>query len=303
MRFRDLFTVPTGQKVTEKQLRRVLISSICSILLCMSCLVSTTWAWFVVSIENTGNVIQIGTPEVRLTANGESFESGKELPAGKNEILIQHTNELDDLQKKSTLYVTLSVNNVVQGYVVLDSSNGYKTSITIETDKSYPFSWTASWFEPDTNPLTVNAINLISEEPDSTDGAAELDETTTPTETATPTESTTTMEAVTESSTETTTASSTEGTTPTTIPTTEDATEPSTETATTEATEATTETATIPTTTGETTEPSETTSATEETPIPDADVTTAPTTAPTSISTEAVAEPDGTTSPTGTADH
>ena len=61
MRLKDLFTVPTGQKVTEKHLRRVLISSICSILLCMTCLVGATWAWFTVSIENTDNVIQIAT--------------------------------------------------------------------------------------------------------------------------------------------------------------------------------------------------------------------------------------------------
>lgn len=59
MRLKDLFTVPEGQKVTEKYFHRVLISSICSILLCMSCLAGTTWAWFTVSIENQGNEIQI----------------------------------------------------------------------------------------------------------------------------------------------------------------------------------------------------------------------------------------------------
>ena len=57
MRLKDLFTVPSGQKVTEKHMRRVLISSICSILLCMTCLVSTTWAWFAISIENEQNEI------------------------------------------------------------------------------------------------------------------------------------------------------------------------------------------------------------------------------------------------------
>lgn len=168
MRLKDLFTVPTGQKVTEKCLHRVLISSICSILLCMACLAGTTWAWFAVSIENTGNVIQIGTPEVKLMVNGESFNSGKELPAGKNEILIEHANEQDDLQKKSTLYVTLSVNNVVRGYVMLDSNNGYKTSIIIETAEQYPLSWTASWFDPgnpDVKPLIDNPIHITVENP------------------------------------------------------------------------------------------------------------------------------------------
>ncbi len=182
MRVKDLFTVPTGQKVTEKHLRRVLISSICSILLCMTCLVSTTWAWFMVSIENTGNVIQIGTPEVKLTVDGESFESGTELPFVGKEILIEHANELDDLQKNSTLYVTFSVDDVVWGYVMLDSNNGYKTSITVEADEKYLLSWTASWFEPDADPLTGNAINLINEETEPAGGAAETTETTASTE-------------------------------------------------------------------------------------------------------------------------
>lgn len=61
MRIKDLFTVPEGEKVTEQVFRRVLISSICSILLCMACLAGTTWAWFTVSIENTDNVIEIAS--------------------------------------------------------------------------------------------------------------------------------------------------------------------------------------------------------------------------------------------------
>ena len=67
MRIKNLFIIPTGEKVTEKALRRVLISSICSILLCMTCLVSTTWAWFTVSVENTRNEIWIAAPKVSVT--------------------------------------------------------------------------------------------------------------------------------------------------------------------------------------------------------------------------------------------
>ncbi len=76
MRLKDLFTVPTGHKVTEKHLRRVLISSICSILLCMTCPVSTTWAWFAVSIENTGNIIEIATvtTHIDVMKDGVSIE-------------------------------------------------------------------------------------------------------------------------------------------------------------------------------------------------------------------------------------
>ena len=72
----------------------------------MVCLVSTTWAWFTVSIENQGNEIKIAEPEVKLQVNGETFKSGNQLRSGEHKILIKHANELDDLQKKSTLYVT-----------------------------------------------------------------------------------------------------------------------------------------------------------------------------------------------------
>ncbi len=76
MRLKDLFTVPAGQKVTEKGLHRVLVSSICSILLCMTCLVSTTWAWFAVSVENTGNSIEIAAPSVVVkTKDGDTVIS------------------------------------------------------------------------------------------------------------------------------------------------------------------------------------------------------------------------------------
>lgn len=74
MRIKDLFTVPEGEKVTEQVFRRVLISSICSILLCMACLAGTTWAWFTVSIENTDNVIEIASewPESTEEATEEA---------------------------------------------------------------------------------------------------------------------------------------------------------------------------------------------------------------------------------------
>lgn len=71
MRIKDFFTVPEGQKVTERHLRRVLSSSLLSILLCMCCLISSTWAWFTVSIENYGNEIQIASlePEIEIKAS------------------------------------------------------------------------------------------------------------------------------------------------------------------------------------------------------------------------------------------
>ena len=102
MRLKDLFSVPTGQKITEKHLRRVLVSSICSILLSMGCLVSVTWAWFVVSIENTGNVIQIGSPEIDVDVDELKDETGSAEYAYTYEVLIEHMGDSDDLGQKST---------------------------------------------------------------------------------------------------------------------------------------------------------------------------------------------------------
>lgn len=90
MRIKDLFTVPEGEKVTEQVFHRVLISSICSILLCMTCLAGTTWAWFTVSIENTGNVIEIAS------AWEEPTEPQEEATTDPDEEPSETTTEFDE---------------------------------------------------------------------------------------------------------------------------------------------------------------------------------------------------------------
>lgn len=235
MRLKDLFTVPTGQKVTEKHLRRVLISSICSILLCMTCLVSTTWAWFAVSIENTGNVIEIGTPGVVLKNGDTELEYGAQLGSGTHTIHITHANNPDDFDKKSTLYVTLIIgcdNGTTTVFTTLNQDNQYSTTVNIvnETGKSFGLSWNVSWFTPvNAVALTEDIITLNNENTteDTTDSA------TAPMQAATTEPST---EAVTEPSTEVTTSPTTEPSTETTTAPTEEAspeeTDPSTETTT-----------------------------------------------------------------------
>ena len=150
MRIKELFTVPEGAKVTEKMFGKVLFSSVCSILLCMACLVSTTWAWFAVSIENEENVIQIGTADVKVTVNNAAtpFESGSALPQGKCTISIENSNSSDDFDRKATLYVTLSFNDEVAGYIVLDAENQYKAMLEGSVGNSVKLVWTASWFRP-----------------------------------------------------------------------------------------------------------------------------------------------------------
>lgn len=167
MQMKGMFSLKAGQIVTEKYLRQVLVTSICGILLCMSCLIGTTWAWYAVSIENNDNEIHIATqpPAVEVTRNGSSIAlSEPNLLADTHVLEITHSGAVDDVQQKSKLYVTFSVDQIVQGYVILDKDNGYRTSIEIVAVQDCFLSWTVSWFAPDgANPLINNHIELIAE--------------------------------------------------------------------------------------------------------------------------------------------
>ena len=185
MRIKELFTVPNGKKVTEKAFARVLVSSICSILLCMACLAGTTWAWFTVSIENMGNVIQTAdVPKYILQVDGQRFISGENLPVGKHTVSIAHDSNADDLQKKSKLYVTFTLGDIPHGYIILGGDNSEVVNVTVSTEKDISFSWSVSWFapgNPDVNPLIDNIIQITAEGPSvETTGSTEESTKTTP---------------------------------------------------------------------------------------------------------------------------
>ena len=166
MNFCKLFSVPEGKRITDKCLYRVLVASICSILLCMGSLAATTWAWFAVSIENTENVIAVASnPEVVITVNDEEIDSGSTLDSDITALLVEHAGDWDDIQQKSTLYVTFLLNEEVQGYVILNCENDYRETIHIATNQESVLSWAISWFEPHGADLVVgNLIELIIEE-------------------------------------------------------------------------------------------------------------------------------------------
>ena len=144
-----LFTVPEGEKITEAHLTRVLVSSICSILLCMSCLVSTTWAWFAVSVENTGNVITVGTYAINTTVT--NLADGSEI---QPTALYQHAYYLPEgeyavkiaLQEDSVSgYCEIYVNNERMGTLVLDQvalalEQSAETVLHIKVNEAIPVS-------------------------------------------------------------------------------------------------------------------------------------------------------------------
>ena len=210
MRIREWFTVPEGKRITEKMMTRVLVSSICGILLCMACLAGTTWAWFTVSIENPGNVIQIGQPEVVVTVNGSLISSGETLEEGTYSVNIQRANtETDVFSHNSALYVTLSVGGNACGYTIASQQDAYGDEITIVAKKECALSWEVSWFPPADGQMISEAVIVVEDDSAETTGAESADaskeptgdstEVTEPTETETGTTDSTTEPTVGES--------------------------------------------------------------------------------------------------------
>ncbi len=171
MLFKNLFTVPTGQKVTEKHLRRVLVSSICGILLCMSCLAGTTWAWYTVEIENRGNEIQIAT----VTADVNVLDAESKPDGGGNYTFETGTYtvgiklESDATEAKNPVYVVISVSSGEENaYYYLTFENGNKAAEQILRLQvgavGSTVSFSVSWVRP-VSATAVNGDIVIGEAP------------------------------------------------------------------------------------------------------------------------------------------
>ncbi len=179
-----LFTVPKGEKVTEKHLRRVLISSVVSILLCMTCLVSTTWAWFTVSITSENNEIRIGTfaVEVSVEKTGENEEYAPQMPS-------------DGILTQGEYMVTIKNTGDCGGFclITLTDDTGGETILTTPTiSGELPVNLTITVLGGEVNMTITNHWGQSPEERDSwtgsvTVGQEPVEETTEP---APPTEST-----------------------------------------------------------------------------------------------------------------
>ena len=158
MGMKDVFGNPEKKKITEKNLHQVMAVSICGILLCMSCLAGTTWAWFKDSVDNTNNVITLASnPEVAVTIDAGT-ENPILVPGTPHRIKVEHAGKRDDLQRKSVVYVTILLNGEVQGVVILNHENGYTEEIGIETTQECTLSWTVSWFRPNVNSVITDTI-------------------------------------------------------------------------------------------------------------------------------------------------
>lgn len=196
MRIKDLFTIPEGEKVTEQAFSRVLISSICSILLCMACLVGTTWAWFTVDLENQGNEIQISkvTADIRIEGAEKLADGSFQMSAGIYTIDIQLEGDVakaDSLSRPlGDIYVVMTVTHdgaADSYYCTFNRQNG-------EIQKQQEFrvgsgtakvSFTVSWVQPAAATLMGSERVVIDEQqgPSETGTTPPTEETTMPTDT------------------------------------------------------------------------------------------------------------------------
>ena len=187
MKFVNLFSLPKGKKITDKYLGRVLVSSICGILLCMGCLAGSTWAWFTVSLENTGNVIEIDRPEIQVSvADGAAFESGSVLGSGSYKLVIERNDLEADFSQKSDLYVTLTVTEKpsesrettesISVFTVLQAKDGYQGEVELELATDCTVFWTVSWFAPNGAELIDGVVTLGEDDSEEKEPTKDEDE-------------------------------------------------------------------------------------------------------------------------------
>lgn len=182
MQFHSLYNVAKGQKITEQYLRRVLAISICGILLCMSCLVGTTWAWFTVSIENQENVIQIATlsAQVEIQYQGETVSEPSDgrytLAKGVYSVILKvesdaaATDGLGHSRCPAYVLVTMSSGSeqVKHYYMVFDAGLGQQTKELGIDEDSTTVTFSVSWVKPASATPIGTDETLLGENPDET---------------------------------------------------------------------------------------------------------------------------------------
>lgn len=153
MRVKNWFTVPEGEKVTDKIFGKVLLSSVASILLCMACLAGTTWAWFTVTVENAENVIQIATVAADVTVTKEDVEipgsenGAYQLDAGTYQVNIRLSGDRTETGRTVYVLVAMGEGEKAQYYYVAFENGA--TELTRQlgipqdgTTVSFSTSWT-----------------------------------------------------------------------------------------------------------------------------------------------------------------
>ena len=87
---KKLFAGSKDEKTNKKHKLRVLISTLCCVVLCLSFLVGTTWAWYTKTVSSQNNVLEIGEWTEETT---EATEETTEATQATTEEAIEETTE------------------------------------------------------------------------------------------------------------------------------------------------------------------------------------------------------------------
>ena len=220
MRIKELFTVPQGTKVTEKAFGRVLISSVCSILLCMACLLSTSWAWFTANLDAGKIEIDIApvtlVTQLRLQGNPYTAQQDGSYTLAPGEYKLQVALEREDPQ--STAYVLISIRHddalarqqsTRDLYFSFIGNEKPELTLNLGTGTAY-VNFQVTWIAPDGavpaldgDVITVGQIVTANQDPEQTNQPSQNDnqtgtEASQPLESTPPTDSTQTVPETTE---------------------------------------------------------------------------------------------------------
>ena len=154
MRISQLFTVPKDEKITEKSFSRVLISSVCSILLCMMCLAGTTWAWFAASVENTDNVIEIAYVSVDTTLKMGDVELAPVdgtyyTGAGQYTLTLRPTTNATDSQRTVYVVMTVTTDEGATTYYRAFAVGDDAATVALTLGKTAKVAFAAAWSQPE----------------------------------------------------------------------------------------------------------------------------------------------------------
>ena len=67
-----------ADKITEQALTRSIFSSVLSILVCMTCLIGLTWAWFTAAEQGASNTLEAGEFKMEITVTGDGVTEGED---------------------------------------------------------------------------------------------------------------------------------------------------------------------------------------------------------------------------------
>ena len=121
--------------MTEKDLMRVLFSSISCILVCMVCLASTTWALFSVTVTSDNNAIQLG-----------QFATNVELMTQRREVILPVEDGY--LLNEGTYVLNVTNTGNCRGYTEILVTDGMDKAAMEELTK-LGYEVVKQFYEPD----------------------------------------------------------------------------------------------------------------------------------------------------------